>query len=93
MIALVEAAAINKSLTSLGQVFTALSQGHKHVPYRNSKLTHLLKDTLSGDGKAAVFVNVSPAESNLPETLSTMKFGQGIRNIELGAATKQTKRN
>ena len=72
---LVEAAAINKSLTSLGQVFTALRTNQQHIPYRNSKLTHLLQDSLGGDAKCCVFVNVSPAESNLAETLGTLKFG------------------
>jgi kinesin family protein C2/C3 len=73
---LVEAAAINKSLSALGQVFTALRTNQPHVPYRNSKLTHVLQDSLGGDAKTCVFVNVSPAESNLPETIGTLKFGQ-----------------
>jgi hypothetical protein len=58
------------------QVFQALSTGSKHVPYRNSKLTHILEDSIGGDAKTCMFVNVSPAESNLPETLSTLTFGQ-----------------
>lgn len=48
---------------------------HPHR-YRNSKLTHILKDSLGGDAKTCVFVNVSPAESNLSETMGTLKFGQ-----------------
>lgn len=85
---LVEAAAINKSLTSLGQVFKALATNAPHIPYRNSKLTHVLQDSLGGDSKTCVFVNVSPLESNLSETYSTLLFGQNIRKIELGPATK-----
>lgn len=88
---LVEAAAINKSLTSLGQVFKSLSTHAPHVPYRNSKLTHALQDSLGGDSKTCVFVNVSPLESNRAETISTLKFGQNIRKIELGPATKNKK--
>jgi kinesin family protein C2/C3 len=86
---LVEAAAINKSLSALGQVFKALATNAPHVPYRNSKLTHVLTDSLGGDSKTAVFVNVSPRESNMSETHMTLKFGQGIRKIELGPASKQ----
>ncbi|XP_065897255.1 kinesin-like protein klp-3 isoform X2 [Dysidea avara] len=86
---LVEAAAINKSLTSLGQVFACLRNNSLHVPYRNSKLTHLLQPSLGGDSKACVFVNISPLERNLAESLSTLEFGQNIRQVELGKATKQ----
>lgn len=59
---LVEAAAINKSLSALGQVFQALASGAPHVPYRNSKLTYVLQDSLGGDSKTCVFVNCSPKE-------------------------------
>lgn len=85
---LVEAAAINKSLTALGQVFAGLRTGQSHIPYRNSKLTHLLQDSLGGDAKTCVFVNVSPADSNLSETTGTLKFGQVSRI--LGAAGSST---
>lgn len=85
---LVEAAAINKSLSALGQVFTALRTNSMHVPYRNSKLTQLLQTSLGGDGKACLFANVSPAESNLSETLSTLQFGSAARQVQLGKATQ-----
>ena len=87
---LVEAAAINKSLTALGQVFTGLRTNQTHIPYRNSKLTHMLKDSLGGDAKACIFMNVSPADSNLSETMGTLKFGTAIRTIELGPLGKTT---
>eukprot|EP00048_Salpingoeca_helianthica_P013128 m.196045 g.196045 ORF g.196045 m.196045 type:complete len:1328 (+) comp15460_c15_seq13:156-4139(+) len=89
---LVEAAAINKSLTALGQVFAALRMHQSHVPYRNSKLTHLLQDSLGGDAKTCVFVNASPAESNLSETIGTLKFGAAIRTIELDTTAAKTKK-
>ncbi len=73
---LVEAAAINKSLTALGQVFTALACNALHVPYRNSKLTHVVQDCLGGDAKTMVFIHVSPLESNRAETISTLTFGR-----------------
>eukprot|EP00049_Salpingoeca_infusionum_P005518 m.93047 g.93047 ORF g.93047 m.93047 type:complete len:957 (+) comp12995_c1_seq1:4147-7017(+) len=87
---LLEAAAINKSLSALGQVFQALAANSPHIPYRNSKLTHALKDSLGGDSKTCVFVNVSPLESNLAETHCTLLFGSNIRKIELGPASKHT---
>ena len=85
---LIEAAAINKSLTALGQVFMALRTNSMHVPYRNSKLTQLLQTSLGGDGKACLFANVSPAESNMSETLSTLQFGSAARQVQLGKASQ-----
>ena len=89
---LVEAVQINKSLTSLGMIFNALGQKQKHIPYRNSKLTHLLQDSLGGDAKACMFLNLSPAETNLNETRGTLNFGQGIGKIELGPIKKNVKK-
>lgn len=88
---LVEAAAINKSLSALGQVFQSIAQRAPHIPYRNSKLTHLLQDSLGGDSKTCLFVNCSPLKENLSETHSTLEFGQRIRKIELGPAKKHIK--
>eukprot|EP00729_Bicosta_minor_P008425 gene8424-5239_t len=87
---LIEAAAINKSLSALGQVFAAIGASSPHVPYRNSKLTHLLQDSLGGDSKTCMFVNASPLNINLSETHSTLSFGKQIRSIELGPAKKHT---
>ncbi|XP_054865398.1 uncharacterized protein LOC111575652 isoform X2 [Amphiprion ocellaris] len=85
---LVEAAAINKSLTALGQVFGALKCNALHIPFRNSKLTHLLQPCLSGDAKCCVFVNVSPDVKDVVETLSTLQFGTTIRQVSLGKTTQ-----
>uniref|UniRef100_A0A672F908 Kinesin-like protein n=1 Tax=Salarias fasciatus TaxID=181472 RepID=A0A672F908_SALFA len=85
---LVEAAAINKSLTALGQVFGALKCNALHIPFRNSKLTHLLQPCLSGDAKCCVFVNVSPDVKDVVETLSTLQFGSTIRQVSLGRAAQ-----
>ncbi|XP_063783351.1 kinesin-like protein klp-3 [Pseudophryne corroboree] len=87
---LVEAASINKSLTSLGQVFAALKKNSLHVPYRNSKLTHLLQPSLSGQAKACVFVNISPDIKDLGETVSSLQFGSSIQQIALGNPTPHT---
>jgi len=62
------------------------------VPYRNSKLTHLLQDSLGGDSKTCMFIASSPLEVNLSETHSTLNFGKQIRKIELGPAKKNQKK-
>ena len=86
-----EAQNINKSLSALGDVINALA-GRKgsHVPYRNSKLTFLLQDSLSGDSKVMMFVNISPAVYNVSETLCSLGFAARCRAVELGQAKKQT---
>jgi kinesin family protein C2/C3 len=82
-----QAAAINKSLSALSQVFQAIAKGDPHIPFRNSKLTHVLQDSLGGDSKTCMFINIRPDEDNLSESWSTLNFGANIRKIELGPAT------
>jgi kinesin family protein C1 len=79
-----EACAINKSLSSLGDVFAALGSKAKHVPYRNSKLTYLLAPCLGGDGKTLMFVNVSPDDDSSEETSCSLKFAAQVNAVELG---------
>lgn len=86
--ALKEAVAINASLSALGDVISSLGKGSKHVPYRNSKLTHLLSDSLSGDSKCLMFLNISPSSSNHGETGNSLLFGSRCRKVELGQAKK-----
>ncbi|XP_074583366.1 kinesin-like protein KIN-14P [Curcuma longa] len=81
-----EAQHINKSLAALGDVISALAQKNSHVPYRNSKLTQLLQDSLGGQAKTLMFVHISPEVDALSETLSTLKFAERVATIELGAA-------
>lgn len=82
---LVEAGNINKSLSALGNVIHALvtrAQGKSaHVAYRDSKLTHLLKDSLGGNSKTVLVAAVSPADDSLGETLSTLNFAARAKQV------------
>ncbi|KAL9662880.1 hypothetical protein QQ045_027715 [Rhodiola kirilowii] len=81
-----EAQHINKSLSALGDVISSLAQKNAHVPYRNSKLTQLLQDSLGGQAKTLMFVHIAPEPEAVGETLSTLKFAERVSTIELGAA-------
>jgi kinesin family protein C2/C3 len=85
---LTEAKHINKSLSALGDVIGALGKKgpNAHVPFRNSKLTHLLQNSLSGNSKVIMFVNISPALYNLSETVCSLKFAARCRKTALGEA-------
>lgn len=79
---------INKSLSALGDVMEALDQKAKHVPYRNSKLTYLLQDSLGGNSRTMMIVTVCPTESTIEETMFTLGFASRVRNVSLGVARK-----
>jgi kinesin family protein C2/C3 len=81
-----EAQHINKSLSSLGDVISALGSGLKHVPYRNSKLTFLLQDSLREKSKVLMFVNISPIPGFSSESVCSLQFAQRCRAVQLGAA-------
>eukprot|EP00039_Didymoeca_costata_P029553 m.25147 g.25147 ORF g.25147 m.25147 type:complete len:1801 (+) comp7680_c0_seq2:357-5759(+) len=82
-----EGSNINKSLSMLGLVISGLAKktssgkGDTHVPYRNSILTWLLKDSLGGNSKTVMVATVSPAASNFEETMSTLKYAERAKKI------------
>jgi len=83
-----EAQHINKSLSALGDVMSSLASKAQHIPYRNSKLTQLLQDSLAGQAKVLMFAHVSPEEESRGETLSTLQFAQRVSTVTLGQAAK-----
>lgn len=76
-----EAGLINKSLLTLGRVINALVDRNSHIPYRESKLTRLLQDSLGGRTKTCIIATLSPAKSNLEETISTLDYAFRAKNI------------
>ncbi|XP_028390814.1 kinesin-like protein KIF11-A isoform X2 [Dendronephthya gigantea] len=76
-----EAGTINQSLLTLGRVITALVERAPHVPYRESKLTRLLQDSLGGRTKTSIIATISPASCNVEETLSTLDYAHRAKNI------------
>lgn len=83
-----EAMAINKSLSSLTDVFVSIGKKSSHIPFRNSKLTYLLQPSLSGDGKTLMLVNMSPTEMSTQETLCSLRFAAQVNKCELGKAKR-----
>jgi len=77
-----EAKQINKSLSCLGYAINALTTGKRHVPYRNSKLTRLLSDSLGGNSKTCIIVTCSPVDWNIEETISTLRFGVNCKRVK-----------
>eukprot|EP00794_Sanderia_malayensis_P005442 gene5442-6121_t len=76
-----EAGTINQSLLTLGRVITSLVERAPHIPYRESKLTRLLQDSLGGRTKTSIIATVSPAAVNVEETLSTLDYAHRAKNI------------
>jgi hypothetical protein len=78
-----EAQKINLSLSALGNVISALVDGRStHIPYRDSKLTRLLQDSLGGNTKTVMIAAISPADYNYDETLSTLRYASRAKNIK-----------
>ncbi|OAA62511.1 kinesin heavy chain [Niveomyces insectorum RCEF 264] len=78
-----EAKKINKSLSALGMVINALTDGKSsHIPYRDSKLTRILQESLGGNSRTTLIINCSPSSYNDAETLSTLRFGMRAKSIK-----------
>ncbi|KAL2913225.1 Kinesin-related motor protein [Polyrhizophydium stewartii] len=76
-----EAGVINTSLLTLGRVINALVERSQHIPYRESKLTRILRDSLGGRTKTCIIAAVSPAKCNIEESLSTLDYAHRAKNI------------
>ncbi|CCW61544.1 unnamed protein product [Phytomonas sp. EM1] len=81
-----EAKTINASLLALGHVVSALSSGGKHIPWRNSKLTRILQDSIGGRSRTSIILTVGPSSNHLHETTNTLQFG--LRSMAVKVFTK-----
>jgi len=88
-----EAQHINKSLSALGDVMAALQKKAKFVPFRNSKLTYLMSNSLGGHAKTIMFINICPTNEHCVETLSSLKFAKRVAKVELGKAEADVQKN
>lgn len=88
-----ETISINKSLSSLVDVFAAIGSKQAHIPFRNSKLTYLLQPALSGDGKTLMIVSISPTEESRHESICSLRFARQVNQCELGKPTRQVTRD
>uniref|UniRef100_K3WG29 Kinesin motor domain-containing protein n=1 Tax=Globisporangium ultimum (strain ATCC 200006 / CBS 805.95 / DAOM BR144) TaxID=431595 RepID=K3WG29_GLOUD len=77
-----EAGNINQSLLTLGRVITALVDNHPHIPYRDSKLTRLLQESLGGRTKTTIIATLAPCADSIDETLSTLEYAHRAKNIK-----------
>jgi kinesin family protein 15 len=84
---------INKSLSALGNVIISLVEQAdgkaRHIPYRDSKLTFILRDSLGGNSKTVLIGNISPSIINMGETLSTLEFAKRAKKIQNRAVVNE----
>lgn len=84
-----EAKAINLSLSALGNCMSALAEGKSHIPYRDSKLSRLLQNSLGGSARTAVLVNILPGDDTTGEMLNALKFSSRASKIKVSAKVKR----
>ncbi|XP_062503610.1 kinesin-like protein KIF25 isoform X2 [Corticium candelabrum] len=84
-----ESSFINRSLSALADVLGALGEHRGHVPYRNSKLTYLLQDSIGGDAKLLMLLCVSPSHRYMAESLQTLGFGSRARQVQRGPVRRR----
>ena len=72
---------IHKSFSALGNVIKSLTEGSRHAPYRESKLTSILKEALGGNCKTTLFITASPSSYNISETINSIRLGQRVRRV------------
>ncbi|XP_075268043.1 kinesin-like protein KIF25 isoform X1 [Opisthocomus hoazin] len=87
--ALRETSFINRSLAALADVLGAIAEQRAHVPYRNSKLTRLLQDSIGGDAKLLVMLCISPDQKYLTESMQSLGFGTRARQVQRGQVKKK----
>merc|ERR1719389_458823 len=78
-----EAIAINKSLSALGDVINSRATKSAHTPFRNSTLTHMLQDSLSGDSKTLMLLQINPCAEHVEESTCSLQFGARVNAVEL----------
>eukprot|EP00802_Teleaulax_amphioxeia_P002527 Tamp_02529.p1 GENE.Tamp_02529~~Tamp_02529.p1 ORF type:complete len:1275 (+),score=451.89 Tamp_02529:552-3827(+) len=86
---LTEAKNINKSLSALGNCISSLVSKSKHTPFRDSKLTHFLQDSLGGEAKMLMFVCASPCDADVQESKCSLEFATRVGTVELGSAKRR----
>ncbi|AFN83837.1 kinesin A-like protein [Encephalitozoon romaleae SJ-2008] len=88
-IRLKETQSINKSLSALGDVFNSILRKDSHIPFRNSKLTHLLQSFLSGNSRTIMLVNISPDADHFSETICSLRFADKVGQCKLGSIRRK----